>query len=143
MTTSMGDAHTRRVAVSFTFDFDTKSAWLGSIKLNTPAAHWRGYRPPGGSYRHPPSAFCWNTASSLDDGGKIVIHHEGRPSIPKRQCARVVNGGPLKMASGQHHPFSCCWERTCTFSCAQARHRSRRAFIVLRQQLSWLPFVWF
>jgi peptidoglycan/xylan/chitin deacetylase (PgdA/CDA1 family) len=40
--TSVGDQNNRRVAVSFTFDFDAESAWLGSFKLDTPSALSRG-----------------------------------------------------------------------------------------------------
>ena len=42
MVTSVGEASSRRVAVSFTFDFDAESAWLGSFKLDTPSALSRG-----------------------------------------------------------------------------------------------------
>ncbi len=42
MVTSVGTQSGRRVAVSFTFDFDAESAWLGSFKVDTPAALSRG-----------------------------------------------------------------------------------------------------
>lgn len=42
MVTQVGDPTRRRVAVSFTFDFDAESAWLGSFKVDTPAALSRG-----------------------------------------------------------------------------------------------------
>jgi peptidoglycan/xylan/chitin deacetylase (PgdA/CDA1 family) len=42
MVTQVGDSSTRRVAVAFTFDFDAESAWLGSFKVDTPAALSRG-----------------------------------------------------------------------------------------------------
>jgi peptidoglycan-N-acetylglucosamine deacetylase len=42
MTTTVGDPHSRRIAVSFTFDFDAESAWLGGFKLDTPSALSRG-----------------------------------------------------------------------------------------------------
>lgn len=42
MVTQVGDAGKRRVAVAFTFDFDAESAWLGSFKVDTPAALSRG-----------------------------------------------------------------------------------------------------
>jgi peptidoglycan/xylan/chitin deacetylase (PgdA/CDA1 family) len=38
----VGNQSDRRVAVSFTFDFDAESAWLGSFKVDTPAALSRG-----------------------------------------------------------------------------------------------------
>jgi peptidoglycan/xylan/chitin deacetylase (PgdA/CDA1 family) len=42
MVTSVGDQNDRRVAVSLTFDFDAESAWLGSFKVDSPAALSRG-----------------------------------------------------------------------------------------------------
>jgi peptidoglycan-N-acetylglucosamine deacetylase len=42
MSTSVGTPQGRRIAVSFTFDFDAESAWLGSFKLDTPSALSRG-----------------------------------------------------------------------------------------------------
>lgn len=42
MVSSVGNPNNRRVAVSFTFDFDAESAWLGSFKLDTPSALSRG-----------------------------------------------------------------------------------------------------
>jgi hypothetical protein len=35
MVTRVGTQSGRRVAVSFTFDFDAESAWLGSFKVDT------------------------------------------------------------------------------------------------------------
>ncbi len=40
--TNVGDPYNRRIAVAFTFDFDAESAWLGSFKVDTPAALSRG-----------------------------------------------------------------------------------------------------
>lgn len=42
MAQSIGTAAGRRVAVALTFDFDAESAWLGSFKIDTPAALSRG-----------------------------------------------------------------------------------------------------
>lgn len=42
MASSLGNQQNRRVAVSFTFDFDAESAWLGSFKMDTPSALSRG-----------------------------------------------------------------------------------------------------
>ncbi len=42
MVTQVGDPGNRRIAVSFTFDFDAESAWLGSFKIDTPSALSRG-----------------------------------------------------------------------------------------------------
>jgi len=40
--TQLSDPRNRRIAVSFTFDFDAESAWLGSFKVDTPSALSRG-----------------------------------------------------------------------------------------------------
>lgn len=42
MTTTLGQAEGRRIAVSLTFDFDAESAWLGAFKVGTPSALSRG-----------------------------------------------------------------------------------------------------
>lgn len=39
---SVGDPNHRRIAVSFTFDFDAESAWLGGFKVDSPSALSRG-----------------------------------------------------------------------------------------------------
>jgi peptidoglycan/xylan/chitin deacetylase (PgdA/CDA1 family) len=38
----VGDPNSRRIAVSFTFDFDAESAWLGGFKVDSPSALSRG-----------------------------------------------------------------------------------------------------
>ena len=40
--TEVGSSASRQVAVSLTFDFDAESVWLGSFKVDTPAALSRG-----------------------------------------------------------------------------------------------------